>query len=130
MRLQLTGSATIILLLATAAFGADEGAKIDGETAHPEGDAIIRAAPHAARIEAIMVAPVKRETPKTPKIEMSGPDGASDSTTVTGKGSPSKTSQKVVGDRPNCDQGFKVDDSGTSCVKITNGNKQAKRRKR
>lgn len=96
----------------------------------------IEAAPRPAQIEPI-VAPVKREVPKTPAIrsepasvESSGSSKSQKSAKPSGTASKSKPKLKVVGDRPNCDAGFKVDSSGKACVRIAQSEGPARKKKK
>lgn len=73
-----------------------------------------QSAPRPQQIEPI-VGPVKRVAPKTPVLETSTKPAAG------GKfsGKSDKKTAVVVPSRPNCDSGFKVDDSGKSCVRAS-----------
>jgi len=71
-----------------------------------------QSAPRPQQIEPI-VGPVKRVAPKTPVLETSAKPAAGGK--VSGKSD--KKTAVVVPSRPNCDSGFKVDESGKSCVR-------------
>lgn len=70
-----------------------------------------------------IVAPVKRVAPRTPVFT----HGAAGGTGASG----GKKNKPIVPARPNCDPGFKVDDSGTRCVKVAGGepSKSGKKKK-
>lgn len=69
-------------------------------------------APRPQQIEPV-VAPVKRVAPKTPVL-----NGPAAKAAEKGKSGPAanKKAAVIVPSRPNCDAGFKVDDSGKNCV--------------
>lgn len=104
------------------------------------------AMPRAKQIEP-MVEPVKRAVPKQP--ETGGPssrnvkgDAANGASKTRGDGSAKTSSKagtarkgntvksvKLIGDRPNCDTGFKVDASGKTCVRIAASQPPRKKRR-
>lgn len=61
-----------------------------------------------------MVAPVKRVAPKTPVLSDPLPAKPAHKTAV------------IVPSRPNCDAGFKVDETGKSCVPVSSGGQKSK----
>lgn len=89
----------------------------------------IESAPRPAQIEP-MVAPVKREAPKAPVIKTETSEAAKSSSGKDARSPKGKAKVKVVGEKPNCDAGFKVDASGKSCVKIAESAGQVKKGKK
>lgn len=110
----------------TAANGADDKTLADGA-----GVVAVPSAPRPAQIEPIVVPPVKREMPKTPELKA---EPASKETkarsAAPAKSAKGKAAEKVVGDKPNCDAGYKVDASGKSCVRIAESENRAKKKGR
>jgi hypothetical protein len=91
----------------------------------------------AAQIEPI-VEPVKRVQPPAPVIKVKATE-STDGDKSAKKGKEAKAGKdakkverknKVVGDKPNCDAGFKLDAEGKSCVKIAANEPQAKKKRR
>jgi len=98
--------ALLLTALVTAAFAAAVGACAAGEAGERLADAET-GTPAQPNTEP-MVAPVKRVAPKTPVFTHGAASGS------VGKSS----AGPVVPSRPDCDSGFKVDESGKRCIKV------------
>ncbi len=102
------------ILASTAVAASPLRAQTAQGTAAPAGERVAEAGTTAQTAGEAIVAPVKRVAPRTPVFTYGAAGSAG------GSGS-KKQNQRIVPARPDCDPGFKVDDSGTRCVKVAGG---------
>lgn len=92
-----------------------------GVPAEPEGaggQLPAPAGPQEAKPIEPMVGPVKRVAPKTPDLNEPGNTDA-EPAGKEGRSKPASKARKVklVGAKPNCDEGYEPDAAGKSCIK-------------
>jgi hypothetical protein len=83
-------------------------------TAERPGERVADAGATGQTAGEAIVPPVKRVAPRTPVFTYGAAGGA-------GGSGHKKQNQPIVPSRPDCDPGFKVDDSGKRCVKVAGG---------